>query len=463
MDGHENPVNPQPRRQLHVGHAAAVCVGMVIGAGIFRTSPEVAAHLDQPATLMLAWAIGGILSLIGGLCFAEMSAAFPDTGGDYHFLRLAYGQRIAVLFAWSRFSVIHTGSIALLAFVFGDYLNQLIPLGAYGSPAFGALLITALVLMNLRGLSVGIGAQFVLMLLVLAGLVIVGFAGIHLATAGHQPLPPPADAVPVVLGVAGFGQAMVYVLLAYGGWSDAATLSAEMRDPKRGMPLALAGGLATVFALYLWVNWAYLQGLGFYGLAHSQAPAADLMRTAFGHPGEVVIVSIVAITSISVMNALLLAGSRTTYATARDLQALGDVGRWDGEKGVPRGAMIAMGAVSMLLVGFGTLTRGGFSTMVDYLSPVYWFFLMLSGIAVIRLRRRFPDAPRPFRVPWYPVLPLLFAASSAYLFYSSLAYVKLGAVLGVGVILLGALLLWPLMHWHQKRRTESLPEAERRP
>lgn len=440
----------QPRRQLHVGHAAAVCVGMVIGAGIFRTSPEVAVHLDGPGTLMLAWAIGGMLSLIGALCFAEMASAFPDTGGDYHFLRLAYGQRMAVLFAWSRFAVIHTGSIALLAFVFGDYLNQLVPLGPYGSPVFGSLLILALVALNLRGVSVGVGAQFLLMLLVLAGLVVVGLAGVRLAASGF--VPPVAAAAPAALSLAGFGQAMVFVLLAYGGWSDAATLSAEMRDPRRGMPLALAGGLATVFALYLWVNWAYLQGLGFQGLAASDAPAADLMRVAFGRPGEVLIVAIVAITSISVMNALLLAGSRTTYATARDLQALGGIGRWDGEKGVPRGALLAMAGVSIGLVGFGTLTRGGFSTMVDYLSPVYWFFLMLSAVAVIVLRRRFPDAPRPFVVPWYPLLPLLFAASCGYLFYSSLAYVKSGAIAGVAVIVLGAALLWPLMHWHGRRR-----------
>ena len=458
MNQIDSPQDSQPRKQLHVGHAAAVCVGMVIGAGIFRTSPEVAAHLNSSGMLMMAWAIGGVLSLVGALCFAEMSAAFPDTGGDYHFLRLAYGQRIAVLFAWSRFSVIHTGSIALLAFVFGDYLNQLIPLGDYGSPIFGSLIITGLIVLNLRGLTVGIGAQFVLMMLVLAGLVVVGMAGIVLAAQHHVPISS-SPAATTALSAAGFGQAMVYVLLAYGGWSDAATLSAEMRDPKRGMPLALAGGLATVFALYIWVNWAYLQGLGFSGLAESQAPAADLMRVAFGHAGELLIVTIVAITSISVMNALILAGSRTTYAAARDLQAFGDLGKWDGDKGVPRAAMIAMGLVSIALVGFGTFTRGGFSTMVDYLSPVYWFFLMLSGFAVIILRKKFPAAPRTFKVPLYPLLPLLFAASSGYLFYSSMAYVKLGAVVGIAVIVFGAALFWPLMHWHKKRLEKMLSKA----
>lgn len=442
-------MDSKPKRQLHIGHAAAVCVGMVIGAGIFRTSPEVAANLSSESALMWAWALGGLLSLIGGLCFAEMSSAFPDTGGDYHFLRLAYGQRIAVLFAWSRFSVIHTGSIALLAFVFGDYLNQLVPLGPYGSAIFGATVIALLIALNLRGLKVGIGAQLILMLLVLGGLLIVGTAGAVLAMRGFVPESATAAAIP--LTPASFGQAMVYVLLAYGGWSDAATLSAEMRDPKRGMPLALAGGLSAVFALYLWVNWAYLRGLGIQGLAHSQAPAADLMRAAFGQAGALVIVSIVAITSISVMNALILAGSRTTYAAARDLKAFGLLAHWNSEKGVPRAAMIAMGAVSMCLVAFGTVTRGGFSTMVDYLSPVYWFFLSLSAVAVIILRHKYPDAERPFRVPFYPVLPIVFALSCMYLFYSSVAYVKLGAVVGVSVILLGVLIFWPLQRWRQKK------------
>jgi len=431
-----------PQRHLGVRHAVSVCVGMVIGAGIFKTSPMVAQSLGSDMALYLAWAIGGVLSFVGALCFAEMAAAFPSAGGDYHFLRLAFGARLGFLFAWSRFAVIHTGSMALLAFVFGDYLGQVVDLGAHGSAAFAAGAIAALTLLNLAGVRVGLGTQLGLMSVVLAGLLLVGAAGVWLAWQGVAPATP----MQPVGGVArsDWGTAMVFVFLAYGGWSDAATLSAEMRDARRGIVRALRTGLTIVALLYLLANWAYLRGLGLDGLAASPAPAADLMRVAFGRPGEWLIVAIVATTAVTVMNAILIAGARTTYAAASDLSRATRIARWDRARGTPTGAVVAMGVVALALVGFGTLTRGGFSTMVDYLSPVYWFFLMLSGLALIVLRRRRPDVPRPFKVPGYPLLPIAFSACSAYVLYSSLVYVKLGALVGLAVLALGALLLWPL-------------------
>jgi basic amino acid/polyamine antiporter, APA family len=438
-----------PRRQLSVWHAVSVCVGMVIGAGIFKTTPLAAANLASGSQLMLAWAIGGGLSLVGALCFAEMAAAFPDTGGDYFFLRSAYGGWLGYLFAWSRFAVIHTGSMAMLAFVFGDYLGQIVHFGPYDSAVFATLIIVALTLINLAGIQFGIGTQVTLMMIVLLGLLSVGAAGVWL---WWQDAPAVAlKAVPTSDPQTHLGVAMVFVFLAYGGWSDAATLSAEMRDAKHGITRALLIGMSVVTALYLVVNWAFLRGLGLQGLAHSNAPAADLMLLAFGKPGQYLIVAVVAVTSITVMNAIMIAGARTTYAAARDTGALRSLAQWHEVRGTPYAAIIAIGSFALLLVGFGTYTRGGFETMVDYLSPVYWLFLTLSALAVIVLRRRFPQVARPFRVPWYPWLPLLFAVSSAYVLYSSLIFVKTGALVGVAVLLVGALLLVPLQ-WRSRRR-----------
>ena len=436
-----------PRRHLGVWHAISVCMGMVIGAGIFKTSPMVAQSLSSDTELYAAWAFGGVLSFVGALCFAEMASSFPDAGGDYQFLRRAFGARLGFLFAWSRFAVIHTGSMALLGFVFGDYVGQVVDLhpwvGDQGSAALAAVAIVALTVLNLRGVRVGLGTQLTLMAVVLSGMLLVGLGGAWLAWQGVAPTTP----LRVAEGGGShvdWGTAMVFVFLAYGGWSDAATLSSEMRDDRRGIVHALLWGLSMVTVLYLLANWAYLRGLGLTGLAQSQAPAADLMRHAFGAPGEWVIVLIVATTAISVMNALLIAGARTTYAAARDLSRVTKVGHWDASRGTPTGAVAAMGAVALLLVGFGAFTRGGFSTMVDYLSPVYWFFLTLSGLALIALRRRYPHAERPFRVPLYPLLPLAFSACSAYVLVSSLLYVKLGALAGLGVLAVGGALLWPL-------------------
>ena len=177
------------------------------------------------------------------------------------------------------------------------------------------------------------------------------------------------------------------------------------------------------------------------GLAASSAPAADLALLAFGKPGQIAIVAIVAVTSVTSMNAILIAGSRTTFAAARDTASLDLLRRWHLDRGTPSRAIVAITAVSLVLLAFGALTRGGFATMVDYLSPVYWLFLTLSGAALMVLRHREPHARRPFRVPAYPLVPLVFVASSVYVFWSSVAYVRVGAVVGVAVLLAGALLL----------------------
>lgn len=414
---------------------------MVVGAGIFKTAPMVAQSLPDAGQLYLAWALGGLLSFVGALCFAELASAFPDAGGDYHFLRRAYGHRLGFLFAWSRFAVIHTGSMALLGFVFGDYLAQVVDLGpwlgTHASAVLAAGLIVGLTGLNLLGVRVGLGTQLGLTALVLAGLLLLGLgAGAH-QLAGREAATQGAAALQ-----ADWGTAMVFVFLAYGGWSDAATLSAEMRDPRRGIVRALLLGLGLVMAAYLLTNWAYVRVLGLAGLARSEAPAAELMRLACGRGGELVMVGVVTLTALSVMNAILIAGPRTTYAAARDLAAEWRLAQWNARRGTPSAAVVATAAVALALVALGDLTRGGFSTMVDYLSPIYWAFLTLSGAALIVLRRRAPGQPRPFRVPLYPWLPLLFTACSAWLLWASLVYVKTGAVVGVAVLALGALLLW---------------------
>jgi amino acid transporter len=429
-----------PRRLLDVRHAMAVCVGTVIGAGIFRASPNVAAGVMSSAPLYGAWVLGGVLSLLGALCFAEMAAAFPHAGGDYAFLARAYGRRLALLFAWSRFSVIHTGSMALLAFVFGDYLSQLFNFGHWTSPVFGVIAVVTLIVVNLRGIHLGVGTQVGLMTLVIFGLSCVFIAGAWQVLHGAAP----STSVALSLSATdrtSFGTAMIFVLLAYGGWSDAATLSAEMRDERRGIVLALIGGMSIVALLYLGANWSYVRVLGLDGLAESHAPAADVMRRAFGRPGEILMVCTVATAAISVMNALLIVGARTTYAAAHDWSDASSLGKWDVLRGTPARAMIAMGVVALAQIGFGSLTLQGFSTMVDYLTPVYWFFLSLSALAVIVLRLRYPDVPRPFRVPGYPLTPIVFFCSCLYMLYSSLVYVRAGALVGVAVLALGGFLL----------------------
>lgn len=423
-----------PRRVLGPFAAASVVVGMVVGAGIFRSASLVAANLQNDMLVMLAWGLGGVFALCGALVYAELSNAFPHPGGDYRFLKLAYGPLVGFLFAWSRFAVIFSASAAMLAFVAADYLAELLPLSAAARGGVAALAIVVLTALNLAGVKRSTGGQIVLVTADVLALLVLGAAAASLIAAGTPPLT--ATPAPQPFAAAAFGQAMVFVMLAFGGFNDAATLSAEVRHP-RDMTLAMVGGMALVTSLYLLANWAYLTGLGGAGLAASAAPAAQLMALAFGPAGQVAMVIFVAIAALAIVNALVIVGGRTLYAVAGDEPALGRLAAWDEAAGVPRRAIWVQCALSLCLVAWGSLSTG-FAQMVDFLSPVFWLFLSLTGPALILLRRRLPQVERPFKVPLYPLVPLVFTAGCLFVLQSSLRYVGLkGCTISFGMLALG--------------------------
>ncbi len=423
-----------PRRRLSSLYVAVIGVAMVVGAGIFKSPALVAENAGSADWFFLVWIAGGFISLLGALCYAELSTAFPHTGGDYHFLRTAYGRRVAFLFAWSRFAVINTGSIALLGFVLGDYMNFVLPLGPQGPALYAAGSILLLTAFNLRGVHGSAGANFSLTGLEALGLILLGVAAVWLMLWGA----PPVNSGPVRGGPPStIGLALVFVLLAYGGWSEISTLSAETRDPNRGMVKALLMAIGAITVLYLIANWALWRGLGLAGLAASSAPAADLMRVAFGPTAGGVLAIGVATATITSINATIVVGARTTYAAAQDWPAIAKLAQWEVKRGAPVRAILAQSAVALALVGLGAATREGFATLVDYTAPIFWLFLTASGLAVIVLRLRQPGAPRPFRTPLYPLTPFLFAASSGFVLWSSLAYVGVGGVAALVVLLLG--------------------------
>jgi len=437
----------EPRRLLGLRQAVALIVGVVIGAGIFK-SPSIVAGLSGNADWMFGmWVLGGIISLIGALCYSELTTAYPHPGGDYHFLHRAYGRGTAFLFGWARFAVITTGSIALLAFVFGDYMQQAVPLTAlpegWGATVYACAVIVVLSLLNLQGLRTGAGAQMWLTLAEIGGLVLLAMAAAFFADPAPASVAPPPAAAP-----ASFGMAMVFVLLTYGGWNEAAYISAEVRGGAASMVRALTLSILIITVLYLMVTWACLQVLGMQGMAKSEALAADVMGLAFGASGEKVISILVAISALTSINATMIVGARTGYAMGRDWRPLSRLGRWDGERGTPAVAMSIQCAAALLLVALGVAFGSGFKAMVEFTAPVFWLFFLLSGISLFVLRRREPDLPRPFRVPLYPLLPLLFCATCAWMLWSSLSYVysqSLGGLnaawIGVAVLASGSLLL----------------------
>jgi len=413
---------------------ASVAVGMVVGAGLFKSPALVAANVGSDGALFAAWLLGGLLALLGATCYAELAAAFPSQGGDYRFLTLAYGRRVGFLFAWARFAVINTGSLALLSFVLGDYLQAAFPLGPFGPSLYATITLIIYTALNLRSRATAIDTQVGMTLALVAGMLLIGLVGLLFVARGM----PPLDPAPVIAGSpAAFGLAMVFVMLAYGGWTEIATLSSEMRDPKHGMLRALMLGLGVVTLLYLVINWALWRGLGLSGLGSAAAPASRLMEIAFAEGADLPVIAVVFAAVVTSINATIIVGARTTFAAARDWPSLGKLGDWNDSRGIPAAAIIAQSIVALFLIGLGTATRQGFATLVDYTAPVYWLFMSLSGVALIILRRRQADAPRPFRAPLYPVLPLVFTASSLFVLWSSVAYVRVGAVAGLAVLALG--------------------------
>jgi basic amino acid/polyamine antiporter, APA family len=430
-----------PARHVSVLYVVMVAVAMVVGAGIFRSPSSIAENAGSTVWFFAAWIAGGVIALAGALCFAELATSLPNAGGDYHFLKTTYGRATAFLFAWARFAVINTGSIALLGFVLGDYANAVWSLGEHGSSWYALITIVLMTLFNLKALYAGQSADYAMTGLEVAGLLIVFAAGVAIAIAGAPPLAPPNGDVEGFPQT--FGLALLFVLFAFSGWSEVATLSAEVRDAERGMVRALVASILTITVLYLLANWALWRGLGLAGLAASRTPVSDVIARAFGDWAGVMTAVAIALATLTSINATIVVGARTTYAAAADWPRLASLGKWDSGRGIPVAGIVSQGVVGMLLVGFGTWTRDGFVTMVDYSSPVFWGFLALSGCAVILLRRQRPDLPRPFCVPLYPWLPLLFIVSCLFVLWSSLAYVKLGALAGVAVLALGGVVyLW---------------------
>ena len=421
-------------KKLSVVDAIAIIVGIVIGAGIFKTSSIVAGTAGSKTAFLLLWPLGGAISFVGALCYAELASAYPSEGGDYQYFRLSFGKWVAFLFAWARLTVIQTGSIVILAFVFGDYASQLLPLGPYASAIYAAVAIIVLSILNSVSLKHGTRTQNLLTGAKILGLVCIIVVGIWLPTA-------PVPFANPYLPNRSLGLAMVFVLLTYGGWSEIAFASAEFRNLQRDMSRALLWGIIIITVVFVLVNLAYVNALGLKGVAESEVVAADVMRRVFGDYGAKFISILIVISTLGAASGTIFTGARTNYALGRGFYPLRFMGKWNERTKTPLAALVTQGIIALCLVVFGQWQRKGFETLVEYTAPVFWFFFLLTGISLFVLRRKDPDTPRPFRVPLYPLTPILFCLASAYMLWSSVAYTGLGGLAGIGVLLVGVVVL----------------------
>lgn len=436
-----------PLRLLHPLAAVLLIVGVVVGAGIFKTPSLVAGISGDAGWALIVWLVGALISICGALCYAELCTAYPHTGGDYHFLHKAFGRKLSFMYAWSKATVINTGSIALLAFVFGDYMSSLLRLGEFSSAWWALIVVVALTAINLLGLHASARLQAWL-----TGLELLGLAAV--VVAGFMVEAPQSGVVEWFVKApapAQWGLCLVFVLLTFGGWNESAYVSAEVRGGPRTMAWVIVASMAVLTLIYLLVNLALLLGLGLQGLSQSKTAASDLMALAFGPWAHKALGLFVAVAALTSINATMIVGARTNFALGLDWGVLHKLGQWQLDSGSPKVGYWMQGLISAALIVLGTQESDGFSAMVEFTAPVFWGFLFLVSLAVMWLRHTDGQTERPFKVPLYPVLPLIFAGACAWLTYSSISYAISQKAIHVSLWLMasGAVVLLALS-WREK-------------
>lgn len=469
------------RASLGLWDVVSIMLGIVVGAGIYETPPIVLRNVSGPWQALGAWALGGGMSLVGALCLAELAAAYPRSGGDYVYLTRAFGPWLGFLFAWFQLSVVRAANIAMMAFVFADYAASIQKELDEWRWLMAAAAVLVLTVLNLLGIIFGKRTQNVLTLAKVIGLacvLVVGFASEPRPLgSGSQPLPDGRGSD------GSFATAMVLVFLTFGGWNDAVFVAAEVRGggPRR-IARALLLGTAAITLLYLLLNAAFLWGLGFEQARQSSAIASDLLKhrlgawggQALGDWGGRAIAMLVMVSALGAINGMLFSGARVYASLGADHPVFAWLGRVHRRTQAPWGALLAQSAVSLGLIAVvGTppgrawvntsLTaaglpavkwtgHGGFEVLSVVTTPVFWLFFLFTGLSVFVLRQCDPHLPRPFTVPLYPELPLLFCGICAYMIYAGIEYARSLQLLGGLYVVAGALALVGLLLYRLSQR-----------
>lgn len=428
-----------PRQSLTLFDSTCLIVGIIIGVGVYQMAPDIARGVGGPVRLFALWIAGGLLSLCGALCYAELAAAYPQEGGDYVYLSRAYGSRAGFLFGWAQLAVVRPGDIVVLAFAFATYARTIWdPLAGSAFPwmqeAYAIAAILTLTTLNVMGVREGKWTQNILTLVKALGLLFVVAVA---AFAGPASPADPVEAIPLSL-------AFIFVLFTYGGWNEMAYVAAEVKHPGKNIVRALLLGTLAVTLLYVLVNGAFLAALGFDGLRASGAVATDTINRALPDAGGRLLALLICISALGAVNGLILTGARISYAVGAERRGFRWLGQWHPRLGTPANALILQGVIACVLV----VALGSFVRAVLYTAAVVYSFYLATSLAVIVLRRREPHVERPFRVTGYPLTPVVFAAVCAFLIYSAVTYKPWVALGSLGLLLLGL----PLHRWSTKQR-----------
>ena len=496
-EGGSTAATPALERRLRPVDATAIVVGSMIGSGIFIVSAESARLVGSPGWLLAAWVLSGLMTITGALSCAELAAMFPRAGGQYVFLREAFGPGVAFLFGWTLLLVIQSGTIAAVAVAFANFAGvfapgvsadvNIVPPIVFGRYAIGLStqqaaaigVIVLLTALNTRGLRTGRAIQNVLTAiksaalgaLILMGLLFGWNAGCAaLSSSWWHPAAngwvPPAGVLGAAFALI-VGKAMVGPLFAQSAWNNVTFVGEEVRDPGRTLPRALLYGCAIVVALYLLANVAYVASLPLSGIqsAPGNRVGTAAMEAILGRPGTWLMAAAIMVSTFGANNGLILAGARVSYAMARDGLFFSRIGTLNARH-VPAPALIAQGAWASLLVMMRTVTVDAatgarifgnvYTQLIEYLVPADLVLYGLMVVAVVVLRRRAPDAARPYRSWGYPVTPAIYLTLAAFL-VADLAWLA-PATSGVGYLIV---LAGVPVYWGWRRRAPARQASQR--
>lgn len=424
-------------RRIGLFSATMLVIGGIIGSGIFLNPAIVAQRIGTPGLTVFAWVLGGVIALLGALCFAELGAQRPRVGGGYAYLREAFGPLPAFLYGWALLLVIATGATAAVAVTFASYLAALLglPAGAVTPVAVAAIVLLSVV--NIAGVRPGSVTVNVFTILKLAALAAVIAGGLAVAAGSADPTPSavapviaaaPATVTAVVVAV---GAALVPILFAYGGWQQTNFVAEELIAPERNLPRALVTGTAIVVVVYVLANIAYLRALTVAGLAASPAPAADVLGAALGPAGRAAISAGIACSTFGFLNLVILVTPRVYQAMAADGVFFAGLAALHPRTRTPVTAIALQAAWAVVLA-----LSGSYGQLLDYVVFGDWIFFGSVAATLFVFRRR-EGAPARFRVPLWPLTPALFVLAAAYVVVSSIGQNPGNAAIGTVLLMAG--------------------------
>jgi len=460
-------------RSLTLADTTALVVGTVIGTGVFLKTAVMAQDVGSPGLVLAAWVAAGLLSLAGALTYAELGAMLPHAGGEYVYLHRSYGEAAAFAFGWMRFFVAGSGSIAILGTGFAIFLSAFVPLDGVWVESKYALLgqaihwqlgtkqvvaVAAIVLfsaVNCLAVAYGGRLQSILTVLKLAGIaVVVGGVFVLSPTASWSHLASPPGAA-VASGAAAFGTAMLAALWAYDGWNNMPMAAGEVRNPGRSIPFALVGGMIVVTLVYCLANLAYFFALPFDEVATSNSTrfrealpvATKAAQTFLGDGGGRVVSIAFILSTLGALNGSILSNARVPFAMARDGVFFASMAGLSPRTHVPVWSIVVQATWSCLLALSGT-----YDQLTDCVIFASWIFYALVTSSVFVLRRKLEDAPRPYRTLGYPLVPLVFVVTAAWLVINTLAHRPVESAAGLALIAAG--LPFYFLFRRQRRRRE---------